>query len=537
MATEVTKLEQIDESSVEEQQSILTQFIQEKYPDIDVSKGVLHDLVQYLNAVYAAKEQKELENWKNCRSLLAITENPTIANADSVDNILSNYNVERRHGTKAIGTIMLEFTEDASTIIPVGTTFNYNDIEFITNVSYLIYSSDSPNSNVADRVLVQLSDGNYGCVIDVTATDIGVDGCIKKNTVLQVSNIANLFVAYAYDDFYGGTDDEDNVSLINRLKEGIATPCWGNRSNIKSTIVNNSNLEGIVDISVIGFDDPEMQRDQISLFPISTGGKIDIYAKTAPYTITKTTTITATITDIDVDYAYWQSTISADILPGMWRVTEVKPQNASKYADNLELVAQYVESTNSDLTVLDACFTKYQDIVIKFKTKVEDGQSTGQSDKFDISCIGVPSITAVQELCDDRNIVPVAADVLVKAAVPYIIAVEVKIRQSKNNPITEADITNIKSTLASKINNMGFTGVLTTAELAASIKHLLDTGQVIAYIQLSGTILGPNNVLYREATNKQLVVPDMPLNYISKNTTTFFSDVSYIDVVTECFDE
>ena len=537
MATEVTKIEQIDEASVKEQQSILTQFIQEKYPDIDVSKGVLHDLVQYLNAIFSAKEQKELENWKNARSLLAITENPDIANADSVDNILSNYNVTRKKGTKANGTIMLEFTEDMSTIVPMGTEFKYNDITFVTEVSYLIYNSDNPNSNVADRVLVQLSDGNYGCVIDVIAEDIGVDGCIKKNTVLEVSNIPNLFVAYAYDDFYGGTDDEDNTSLINRLKEGIATPCWGNRLNIKSTIVNNRDLDGIVDVSVIGFDDPEMQRDQISLFPISTGGKIDIYAKTAPYTITRTTTTTAVITDVDVDYAYWSATVSADVLPGMWRVTEVKPQNASKYSDNLELLEQHVESTNQDLTILDSCFTVYQNIVIKFRTKIEEGQTPGQYDKFDISCIGLPRITAVQELCNDRNIVPVAADVLVKAAVPCIVSAEIKIRQSKHNPLTELDITNIKSTVASKINNTCFPGLLTTAEIAAAIKHLLDTGQVIAYIQLVGTILGPNNVLYREATHKQLVIPDMPLNYISRNTTTFFSDVSYIDVTTECFDE
>ena len=114
MSTEVKSINELNEDEVKEQQAILTEFLQEKYPDAVVQYGVMHDLVNYLNAIFSAKERKELENWKSARSLLAITENPDIADEDSVDNVLSNYNVSRQIGTAAYGTIQLEFSEDNS---------------------------------------------------------------------------------------------------------------------------------------------------------------------------------------------------------------------------------------------------------------------------------------------------------------------------------------------------------------------------------------------------------------------------------------
>ena len=536
MATEVTSLNELNSDLVKEQQDILTTFLVEAYPNIDLSRGVMRDLVQYLNAVFAAKERTELERWKSARSLLAIMEDPSIADDDSVDNILSNYNVTRREGTYATGTVFLEFKEDLSKIIPSNITFVFNNLTFRTTTSYMVLDSETTGSAIADRVLIPLSNGNYGCTIDVTANQVGSDSCLTRGTELDCTDITALVSATVYNDFYGGTDEETNEELILRLKSGIATKCWGNRYNIDNLLRNDPTLASLVDISVIGMHEPEMTRDQITLFPVSVGGKTDIYVKTAPTTYTVTTPIYATLTAKDINYDYWSIQVPSSVLPGFWRITGIEYISEVPDSTIVELQKQEVASDSTEYTALDASYTVHQVVNATFRTPISETTKVNDSVQFNVTVMGLPSIDYVQELCTARTIVPVTSDVLIKSAVPCITTVTVVIKQSKHNPVAEDTIFNIKNTITTAINNKGFTGYLTASELMDSIQDLLDQSQRIASMQLTGIILGPNGTMVRDVSNKQLVIPDMPLNYITANTTSFFSDVSYIDVVLETID-
>lgn len=536
MATEVTSLNELNSDLVKEQQDILTTFLVEAYPNIDLSRGVMRDLVQYLNAVFAAKERTELERWKSARSLLAIMEDPSLADDDSVDNILSNYNVTRREGTYATGTVFLEFKEDLSRIIPENVEFSFNALTFRTTTSYMVLDSNSTGSTIADRILIPLDNGNYGCTIDVTADQIGSESCLTRGTELECTTITSLVSAVVYNDFYGGTDTETNEELILRLKSGIATKCWGNRYNIDNLLRNDPTLASLVDISVIGMHDAEMTRDQVTLFPISTGGKADIYVKTAPTTYTVTVPLYATLISKDLTYDYWSIQVPGSVLPGFWRITGIEYASEAPDSTVVELQKQEVTSDNPDYTALDACYTVHQLVTAEFRTPASDSNKKGDTMQFNVTVMGLPSIDYVQELCTARSIAPVAADALVKTAVPCITTATVTIKQSKHNPVTDSTVATIKNTITTTINNKGFTGYLTASELMDSIQDLLDQSQRIASMQLTGIILGPNGTMMRDVSNKQLVIPDMPLNYITANTTSFFSDVSYIDVVLETID-
>lgn len=536
MATEITSLNELDPNLVKEQQDVLITFLAESYPNIDLSRGVMRDLVQYLNAVFAAKEQTELERWKSARSLLAIEENPAIADEDSVDNLLSNYNVTRREGTYATGTVFLEFETDLSRIVPAETIFRFNNLYFRTTTSYMVLDSSSTGSVISDRILIPLSNGHYGCTIDVTANQVGTDSCLTRGTELAWNGITSLVSATAYNDFYGGTDTETNEELILRLKSGIATKCWGNRYNIDNLLRNDPTLASMVDISVIGMHDTEMTRDQITLFPISTGGKADLYVKTAPTTYTVTVPLYATITSKDVEYDYWSLQVPNSVLPGFWRITSIEYTSEAPANTVVELQKQEVVSDSPAYTSQDASYTVHQLVNAEFRTPRSSDTKVNDSVQFNVTVMGLPSIDYVQELCSDRSIMPVSADALVKTAVPCITTVTVVIKQSKNNPVADGTVDTIKNIIAATINNKGFTGYLTASELMDAIQDLLAQSQRIASMQLTGIILGPNGTMVRDVSNKQLVIPDMPLNYITANTTTFFSDVSYIDVILETVD-
>ena len=537
MATEVTSINELNEDEVKEQQEILTTFLQEKYPDAVVQYGVMHDLVNYLNAIFSAKERKELNNWKSARSLLAIEENPDIADEDSVDNILSNFNVTRREGTSAYGDIQLELSEDNYAIIPADTVFTCNGLEFTTLESLTVYPSGS-ESAIADRILKPLDSGNFGCIIPVVASEIGSAGCLKKGTVLANTTINNLVVASAYNDFYGGTDTETNDSLLSRFRAGIATPCWGNRDNIKAILFNSGKLPALVDASIVGMGDTEMIRDQISLFPISTGGKVDIYIKTSPYTITSTVDLTAVAYSKTGGYVNWSINVPANTLFGAWRVTSIRAVDASLEADSYEIIEQTVSDTAGELKPQDVAYTQNQIITVKFRT-IESFPdiSVGDTKEFTVSLIGLPHIEVATKLCNDRSLKPVSSDVLVKAAVPCIVHAEIFIKYNKVSVLLDSTVDAIKKAVAAKINNKPFTSYLTTAELVSDIEPLLADNQKIASIQLTGIILGPTGDVYRIISSKQLELPDLPLNYVSPKTTAFFSDIDYIDVTTKAIDE
>lgn len=537
MATEVTSINELNTNDVKEQQDILSTFLAETYPSIDISHGVFRDLVQYINAIFAAKEQTELDRLKSARSLLAITEDPDLADEDSVDNILSNYNITRNNGTYAVGVVLLEFKSDVSLIIPSGVSFRFNDLTFTTTTSYMVLNSTNTSSVVADRILTQLSNGNYGCTINVTATQIGTASCLKKGTELTTDDIYGLSTAIVYNDFYGGTDAETNYELITRLKSGIATKCWGNRVNIEALLRNNETLASMVDVSVIGMNDEEMLRDQMTLFPISLGGKVDIYVKTAPTTYTESQSIYATLTASDLEYDYWTLIVPGTILPGFWRVVGIDYLNETPKNDIVTLVEQSVISDTDTLSQQDASFTVHQSMQVSFKTIRDPSLEQNANKPFNVTVMGLPSIDYVQDICNDRSIMPVSSDVLIKAAVPCITTVSMVIKQSKNNTVSESTVATIKNIIASSINNKGFTGYLTVSELTDAIQGLLGSSQNVASVQLSGVVLGPAGTMYRDVSNKQLVIPDMPLSGITARTTTFFSDVSYVDIILETVDE
>lgn len=535
MTIAVTSLDELSESDIKAQQTLLSSLLAEKYPEIDFQRGVFHDLVCYLNAVFSAKTALELEKWKNSRSLLAITQNPELADDDSVDHILSNYNITRKTGKTASGKVMLEFSKDINYIIPSGFTLTYNDLTFKTTKSYSISPSGVARAS-ADVALSALSSGNYGCLISVTADSAGSSGCLKKNTVLSAnSSYSTLVTAYAYDDFIGGEDTETNEAVISRLSAGLATPTWGNRRNIESLLRNSEDFPSLVDVSVVGFGDEEMLRDQMTIFPVSCGGKTDIYVKPCPYMSTVTFEDSATVIETDGINVKWMIPIQSAWLPGAWRAISVFPTDSDAQLAECTIVSQEIESTDDRYADSEVALSAYQRIVLTFKTQSTyfSSKTVGSDASFTITVEGFPLIDSLQDTLSTRELVPVASDVLVKGAVPCLVSPTVHIKANSGVEVTEEQIKAIRESLTSYINSTGFAETITTAQLAILVQAQLIQGQITTRIQLTGAILAPNNFVWRETSASKLTIPYYPLNGVTSATTVFMSSEDYVDIVTE----
>ena len=527
MTIEITSIDDLNQEDVENKREELVAFVQEKYPTIDISRGVFSSLVLELNAILGAKFEQELNRWKSARSIKAIEEDPTLADDDAVDHILSNYNVARKSGAYATGSITLVFAKNISYIIPAGYSFICNGISFITTRSYAIYSTGSTLLDSDSLILTATKDGGYSCNIEVTAETLGSAGCVKKNSEFEiVTPITSLLRAYATDDFVGGSDTETNAVMLNRFKSGLATPCWGNRYNIESLI--RSETAHIVDISVIGCGDVEMTRDQLTLFPVSVGGKTDIYIKTAPYSSTTTVKLNATLQSINGLTYTWTILIPAAALPGFWSINSISNLETEGTIVSEELLS----SDESVISASDCVFTTYQNRIVTFTTPPVNA-NLYQMMEFDVSLSGCPYLDEINEIVTRDSLKPVSSDVIVKAPIPCNVYTTIHLNSGAD--LTDEQQLAIQQAISAYINNTGFSHVLLVSELTPLIQAELTGNQRVTGIQLDGIMLSTDLKPKRVSSNQYLQIPEVPTEGITPRVTAYYTRpemvaFSYTDV-------
>lgn len=519
MGIELTSIDDLTPELVDNKREELIAFIQEKYPNIDISHGVFSTLVLELSAIFGAKFEEELNRLKSARSMKAIEEDPSLAEDDTVEHILSNYNVSRKTGAYASGSITLLFDKDISYIIPVGYSFRCNGISFVTQQSYVIYSTASTTLSEDNLKLTARKEGGYVCNIDVVAETQGSAGCIKKNTEFEIGTpMSSLIRAYAADNFTGGADVETNAVMVQRFKSGLATPCWGNLYNVESLI--RAETSHITDISVIGCGDIEMTRDQCTLFPVSLGGKTDIYIKTAPYSTTKTIIRKAYLQSIDGTVSIWSCSIPYDSLPGFWSITGI--YNDEKQAQG-ELISENNFSFLPSLNTEDCFFSKYQSRDIEFTTPVIEKIEVGDTLEFEIALLGCPYIDEIQDIVSSPALKPISSDVLVHAPIPCTVYVTIHLNYNPSVELNEEQQFQIQQSLASFINNTGFNQSLLVSDLIPLVQENLVSQQKIAGIQLDGIILSPQLKYKRVSSNQYLQIPEIPSEGITPRITAYYT--------------
>ena len=90
MALEIASFDELDPAKVESMIATMSQLMAEKHPEVELTRGVFHDLVLYFNGLLNAAVRENIDRVLQSSSLLKITENPALADDAVVDNVLSN---------------------------------------------------------------------------------------------------------------------------------------------------------------------------------------------------------------------------------------------------------------------------------------------------------------------------------------------------------------------------------------------------------------------------------------------------------------
>lgn len=528
---ELPQLTQLDEAKVRELLSQLTAQLQDLNPDLDLSRGVFHDTVAYLHAVLETAIRTNLDRYTSARSLRLIESNPDLADPEIVNDVLSNWGITRSEGVAPSGTIVIELSSARIVTIPRDFEFEADGFVYRTAITYVSQISPEAVVNEGDRLLRLLNNGRYAFTIEVQSTSTASASQLQRNKlVVPTRSISGYVTSYAADTFSAGVSPQTTRELISLLQTGIAAKTPSNRITLGAWLRSYVEFRDIVRLSVIGYGDGEMTRDQHSIFPISYGGRVDVYVRTRNQLEYRTVTVSATLLSKTTQNSRWQFFIPATAFPGFYEIQSITKLDAAPLNSGFEASSEVRSFTtepgfNPDiLNATEAAYSAYQIATVQF---TDDSTPTiplvvGETAEYKCVLKGLPLIAEMQQTANGREVRHMASDLLVKSPIPCFVRVSFRLNEVLGNP--PADLARIRSALVEHVHSIGFTGRLDGSLLLDTIHDAAGRDVSVTDFHMVGRIRRPAGDNYFLQSADSLQVPEQPKLFVSAKTVQFYLD-------------
>lgn len=542
MAIKLATLTTLEQEDVDAKRTLLISRLQEYDPSLYLKRGALHDLLVQLHAVLLTATQDLIDQVRRSSSLDAIVKDPKLADDDIVDDVLSSLGLTRRKGTAATGQVTIVLSALVPVTIQEGATFVAGGQVFASDSAF---SARTDKANVileTDRLIEPQGDDNYAFTIDVTAAEVGAGGRLARGTAVAPDAAIPSFVrAYASDAFSGGTSEETNKELAARQAAGLSARTTASRTSISGLVADTEDFED-VKVSVVGYGDAEQQRYH-SIFPVSFGGRVDVWVMPQVYPASVTLTKKATLVGSEDSHGIWQCSIGRDDAPGFYEVSKVFIDGAEEEAgyevitdtrgvnitadDDIDLIPD-IDSANP----VEGAYSRFQTAsVIKFVDTDTDisnltvGKSTAS---YEVVVSAMPLISELQEFLGGTSVMPAASDILVRAAVPCFLSINLTIEKQAGED--DPDAADIKADVVEAVAKIGFAGRLSVGTIAQAVQGNLSGKQTLAGVDMIGRIRRPDGTTKYIRSGSLLSVPDEPAKLVSQKTVAFLLTAADVDV-------
>ena len=537
MAITISSFSELAKSKIDTMVAEMAQLIQEQHPEVELTRDVFHDLVLHFNGLLNATIQENIDRVLQSKSLAQIISNPALSDPELVDQVLSNYNIVRDAGTPATGTITVIFNSPEQTELPLIGIYTANEVPFSLTDSFVVLPPDSiVTQPEVQRVMVPVGDGTYAANVSVYAMEIGVAGNVARGVTVTPNFIPNNVLSmYTAADFIGGKDASTNEQYVGKLAVGLAAKTIGGRKSYESLILAQPAFQNTLHISVLGCGDAEQQRDQHSLFPISGGGKVDIYAQTNSRAVETDHMLLATY----VGDQTWQVVLSRDTAPGFYEVTRISLP-ADLASSGYAITSEIRSADLSDLAFIpdvrflhESAYTRYQTAIVRFTdTDTPRAGLTAHTSKarYLVTTVGMPLIAELQDFLTSRDVRARGSDTLVKAAVPCFTKISFQIRVEAHAPITAEVELAMKRAIVKAVSAVGFSGQLHASLVTNAAQQFLTGRQAIGEIDMFGRIRRPDGTLTYVRGSEILAIAADNERLVTGRTVSFLVGINDISI-------
>jgi hypothetical protein len=232
-------------------ETFLVDRLSSEHSDLDVSQGSgIRDLVIRPMATMLAPVRREIRALSTAQSL----NNYESMTRGEVDALLGNFFLSIQEGGLATGVVRVYFSAPQAAVIDSLVKFSTEEGQgfYPTSITSITSASMSLNREA----------GLYYVDVPVQAEENGTSYNITKGAITKVETIIGAVKVTNKLGFDSGIEDETKEEAVTRARSSITTRTLATSRGI-STLITES-YASIDTLQVIGFGDPEMQRDFIA---------------------------------------------------------------------------------------------------------------------------------------------------------------------------------------------------------------------------------------------------------------------------------
>lgn len=372
-------------------------------PGISRSVGsILYEwVVRPVSIAYASVEEAIDSMHKD--NTLNTYKDSNSTNTAVVDDILSNYFVERNGGKSSKGVLTI-YSSTPRTTVQAGARFTVGDITVQTSKTIQgVYPSASAYTST-DRVSyvdAYLSNGLFCFNVPVESYDSPTSILPAGLDAVSQSLIPGLDHAVLLSPIEGGSMGETDAALIARARSTVCS--WNGGSASIHKILSTSPYT-IYSSYSIDSNDLDMVRTTGSPLFMGTSGLVDTYVKTSQLPLTDTVTVKLTSGCTDITKYVPAGVISIDSITD----STGKP---------LTYDIQWKSSNTDKASAAGARFSSLQQVIVDISSYDVDA-ITGV-----IQYTYMPYIAEIQEYISRSDVRPLGMDILIKAAIPAVLTI------------------------------------------------------------------------------------------------------------------
>lgn len=529
-----------------EAQSLVRQYIGDKYKDLDFSElSSLNDLVIRPTAQMLLIFRRLIINFAETNTLSKALESGANSSSAIVDALLSNFSLSRRFGSVASGKIKLviDGTPSSINITNILEFSTIDGLRFVPQQSYV--ASSSPTSAEELKIIHDSSQRQSTIIVPAVAVDSGSNYNVEQYTPFTISstNAFQLISASAFSNFSGGSNDETNPEIINRLIPALSARNLASPLAIEQTL--RERFPAIQQIAIHGVNSKNMTRNSHNIFGIKTGCFCDVYVKTASFfEEIVTEKIAEKIQWADPDMPELSNYIGKYLVkinredaPGYYKVNRVTLNDDNIFGSYLILDSfKHINTSSLDGTnqnyinnITEGNYSSFIEEYIVFDP-IDDPNPSGTSLTVKIYFEGLPQIKAIQDFVNGDDAQTALVDTLVRACVPCLIQLsEVKVKVKSETISAEK----IQSMIVDYINSIDPKSQEIRADgIISALKTDSNIVSVDTPLLITAKVISPdeNNTVVEVFSESTLVVPERLDLGFSKDNIGFFCRKSDIPV-------
>jgi hypothetical protein len=245
-------------------EKLIRSALSEYVPSGNFREGtVLNDLVVRAMAVIPALVEKEARQVRARQSLNSIlTLSPEDVDA-ALEDLVSNWFVTRKDGTRSTGVATLHFSSSVGEIVEVPLDAQF---VFSTGIEFVVDSQNPIVINRDDQMRPLLaSDGSvseYLLYLPIISTGLGGSGNVPAGIFERFSPFSpHLTYVELENPIATAVATETNSDLIERAKESLSERGLVTQRSLRAVL--REEVADVQDVYVVGAGAPEMQRDLI----------------------------------------------------------------------------------------------------------------------------------------------------------------------------------------------------------------------------------------------------------------------------------